>query len=481
MNRLVILGIDALDLKLLDKWKDDLPNFSRIMDQGYCVPLESTQPPDSIPAWVTIYTGMQPWQHGVVDSVDYLDIKGGADAVDTEILKGRTFWDVAGKAGKRVCIVNPLLAYPVWPVNGVMVNGPVFITGDAQTYPGEIASEYRLPELGGMVDFPGKKELAGFIERTSRVTADQSGFGLKLLAREKWDVFFLCLLTLDRILHFLWRYTDRADPTYPGKNPFQDSIKEFFVMLDSLVGEYLAALDEDQVLLIVSDHGHQMRPTRALYVNEILRREGLLKTRNGGVAGISPVALVEKAKTAFLRTMNRLDLEDWVYRIASLIPKDRRKSLKTSSFAVLKEESVAWVSDTGGGTSFGGIEINKGRCQAENMEYEGLRDRLIGLLSGTRDSGGGPIIDWAKRREEVFEGESVEKYPDVVFELKEDYGVDRTLFSGIMGGSTTHKKISGGHSKYGAFMLFNSPEVPSADRLHITEVFDTITGILGLE
>ncbi len=481
MNRLVILGIDALDPALLDKWKDDLPNFSRIMDQGYCVPLESTQPPDSIPAWVTIYTGMQPWEHGVVDSVDYLDIKGGANAVDTEILKGKTFWDVAGKAGKRVCIINPLLAYPVWPVNGVMVNGPVFITGDTQTYPEEIASAYELPELGGMVDFPGKKELAKFIERTRKVTEDQARFGLKLLATEKWDVFFLCLLTLDRVLHFLWRYGDPADPTYPGKNPYENSIKEFFVMLDSLVGEYMAALDKDQVLLIVSDHGHQMRPTRALYINEILRREGLLKTRKGSVAGVSPVALIEKTKIAFLRTMHKLDLEDWVYRIASLIPKERRKSLKTSSFAVLRDESVAWVSDTGGGTSFGGIEISTERCLAEGMEYEGLRDRLIGLLSGTRDSAGDPIIAWAKRREDLFEGKSVEKYPDVVFELREDYGVDRTLFSGITGGSTTHKKISGGHSKYGTFMLFNSPNTPAADQLHITAVFETITGILELE
>jgi hypothetical protein len=117
---------------------------------------------------------MQPWQHGVVDSVDYLDVKGGANAVDTEVLRGKTFWDIAGKAGKRVCIINPLLAYPVWPVNGVMVNGPVFITGDAQAYPEEIASAYRLPELGGMVDFPGKKELAEFIARTRSVTEDQA-------------------------------------------------------------------------------------------------------------------------------------------------------------------------------------------------------------------------------------------------------------------------------------------------------------------
>ncbi len=481
MSRLLILGIDALDPELLEKWKDDLPNFGRIMTEGYYVPLESTQPPDSIPAWVTIYTGMQPWQHGVVDSVDYLDVKGGATAVDTGILKGKTFWDLAGSAGKRVCVINPLLAYPVWPVNGVMVNGPVFITGATQTYPGEIASEYELPELGGMVDFPDRKELAGFIERTRKVTSDQAHFGLKLLAREKWDVFFLCLLTLDRVLHFLWRYTDPADPTYPGRNPYESSIKDFFVMLDSLLGEYLDALDDDQALLIVSDHGHQMRPTRALYVNEVLRREGLLKTRKGAVTGVSHVALVEKAKMAFLRTMHRLDLEDWVYRIAALIPKEKRKSLKTSSFAVLRDKSVAWVSDTGGGTSFGGIEISRERCLAEGMEYEGLRERLIGLLSGTRNSRGEAIVSWARRREDVFEGKNVEKYPDVVFELKEEYGVDRALFCGITGGSTTHKKVSGGHSKYGVFMLFNSPDTPSAEELHITDVFGTITGAIGLE
>jgi len=121
VSKVVILGIDALDAALLKRWRNDLPHFSRIMDEGYFAPLESTMPPDSIPAWVTIYTGMQPWEHGVVDSMDYLDIRKGAQAVDTGTFKGKTFWDKAGEAGKRVCVVNPLLAYPVWPVNGIMV------------------------------------------------------------------------------------------------------------------------------------------------------------------------------------------------------------------------------------------------------------------------------------------------------------------------------------------------------------------------
>jgi predicted AlkP superfamily phosphohydrolase/phosphomutase len=480
LSKLVILGIDALDAALLRRWKADLPNFARIMDKGYFAPLESTQPPDSIPAWVTIYTGMQPWEHGVVDSVDYMDIKGGTRALDTAILKGKTFWDVAGSAGKRVCVINPLLAYPVWPVNGVMVNGPVFITGETQAFPPEIATEYVLPELGGMVDFPGRKDLAGFIERTERVTRDQADFGMKLLALEEWDVFFLCFLTLDRVMHFLWRYSDPDDPTYPGENPYVSAIKDFFVLFDSLVGDFMNRLSPDQALMIVSDHGHGMRPTKALYINELLRKEGLLKTREGKVPGVSPVALIEKTKTAFLRAMHRLDLEDWVYRIAALIPKDKRKSLKTSSYAVIKETSLAWVSDTGGGTSFGGIEINANLCARASADYEPLRDRLIDMLSALEDGSGHRIIDWVKRREEIFEGKNVEKYPDVVFELREDFGVDRTLFSGITGRSTTHKKVSGGHSKYGTFMLFNSGHTPSGQELHITSVFESVQKILGL-
>jgi predicted AlkP superfamily phosphohydrolase/phosphomutase len=480
LSKIVVLGIDALDPVLLERWKADLPNFAKIMDSGYWAPLESTMPPDSIPAWVTIYTGMQPWQHGIVDSMDYLDIKGGGRALDTGVLIGKTFWDIASAAGRRVCVINPLLAYPVWPVNGIMVNGPVFITGEAQAHPPEILERFDIPELGGMTDFPGRKDLTDFLERTDRVTRDQARFGLELLGLEEWDVFFLCFLTLDRVMHFLWRYTDPDDPTYPGPNPLEESIRDFFRMFDSLVGDFLGRLSPEQALLIVSDHGHGMRPVRAFYANEILRCEGLLKTRSGRVAGVSPVALIEKAKNAFLRLMQRLDLEDQVYRIASLIPKAKREELKTSSYAVDRDESAAWVSEVGGGTSFGGIEINRSITGPDEKAYEALRDRLIDLIGSTAERDGSRVAKWVKRREDVFKGRNVEKYPDVVFDLREEFGVDRTVFCGTFGTSATHKKVSGGHSKYGTLMLYRAPSVPADTKPHISSVFDLIKRNLGL-
>ncbi|MFZ1947407.1 MAG: alkaline phosphatase family protein [bacterium] len=479
MARIVVVGIDALDAALLERWKADLPNFSRIMDRGYYAPLESTTPPDSIPAWVTIYTGMQPWEHGILDSMDYLDIRGGRRALDTGFMIGKTFWDRASQRGKRVCVVNPLLAYPVWPVNGIMVNGPVFVSGEAQAYPPEVLGKFKVPELGGMADFPGRKDLAGFLRRTEEVTRDLARYGLELFSLEAWDVFFICFLTLDRVMHFVWRYTDPEDPTYPGRNPLEDSIKRFFLVFDSVVGDYINRLAGDQALLVVSDHGHGMRPPRALFVNEILRREGLIEAAKSRLPLVNTVALTERAKSTFLRTMQRLDLEDMVYRIAALIPKERRKSLKTSAYAITRGASTAWVSDIGGGTSFSGIEIN--REALGGTSYEDLRQRLIAILSAVTDRRGKPIVRWARRREEAFTGPNAAKYPDVVFELTPGYGVDRTLFCGLTGTNSTHKKISGGHSQFGTLLLHNAAYRPASKGFHITGVYDLIGRVAGLE
>jgi predicted AlkP superfamily phosphohydrolase/phosphomutase len=252
-------------------------------------------------------------------------------------------------------------------------------------------------------------------------------------------------------------------------------------MLDSVVGDFLDRLSPEQALLIVSDHGHAMRPVRAFYVNEILRSQGLLKTRSGGVPGVNPVALLEKTKNAFLRVMQKLDLEDQVYRIASLIPKEKRKQIKTSSYAVDTAESTAWVSEVGGGTSFGGIEINRALLGPDEKAYEALRDRLIDLVGSAAERDGTAVARWVKRREDVFTGRNVEKYPDVVFDLREEFGVDRTVFCGTFGTSTTHKKVSGGHSKYGTLMLYRAPSVPVDTEPHISSVFDLIKQNLGLE
>ena len=67
---LIVLGIDALDWGYVDAHRARCPPSPR----GPCSPpLRSIFPPDSIPAWTTIFTGRGPADHGCLDSIDYLD------------------------------------------------------------------------------------------------------------------------------------------------------------------------------------------------------------------------------------------------------------------------------------------------------------------------------------------------------------------------------------------------------------------------
>ena len=60
----------------------------------------------------------------------------------------------------------------------------------------------------------------------------------------------------------------------PG-NPYQDAIPEYYRLLDEQIGSVLELLDDDTIVLVVSDHGAQ-RLDGGFAINEWLIREGLL-------------------------------------------------------------------------------------------------------------------------------------------------------------------------------------------------------------
>lgn len=66
-GKVVVLGVDALDKRLMDQWQQagDLPNFSKLAQQGHYGALESAYPPMSPVAWSTMTTGLNPGKTGI--------------------------------------------------------------------------------------------------------------------------------------------------------------------------------------------------------------------------------------------------------------------------------------------------------------------------------------------------------------------------------------------------------------------------------
>jgi predicted AlkP superfamily phosphohydrolase/phosphomutase len=70
-HKVIVLGIDGLDPKLLHQYIQDgrMPNFQRLERQGSFHELGTSIPPQSPVAWSNVITGMNPGGHGIFDFI----------------------------------------------------------------------------------------------------------------------------------------------------------------------------------------------------------------------------------------------------------------------------------------------------------------------------------------------------------------------------------------------------------------------------
>ena len=85
----------------------------------------------------------------------------------------------------------------------------------------------------------------------------------------------------DRIQHMFWRH---VDPTHPAREqqpaPAGDAIRDLYRHNDALVGRVRAQLRDDDVLMVISDHGFSSF-RRGVNLNQWLLREGYLTLKPG--------------------------------------------------------------------------------------------------------------------------------------------------------------------------------------------------------
>ena len=476
-RKVVMLGFDGMDFDLTKSLIDQgkLPNLAKLADDGAFSPLLSVFPPDSIPSWITTYTGLDPSEHGVLEHFNYLLDDKGDIKIDTSVFHEKTFWDrIGNETNTEVCVINPFMAYPVWNVNGVMVNGPSFIKGPIQTSDDTYTENIEIPgSIGGIEDLPSRSTIKPFYDKTISDTEEQAAFGLDLLKKKSPGFFFQTFLTTDRLQHHLWRYCDKTDPTYPGRNEVETGVDDFFKLVDDIVGQFMAELNNNDILLIMSDHGHGMRCTHTFNINELFRRKGYLKSA-GGDKKFNKKILLEKLKNRVLKFMNDHDLEEYMAKIAKWVP--NAKALKKGSHITNYKDSMAYASDFAGVNPFGGICINK-----ENVDdYDAFRIQLMTELQECQYEGK-PIFTWMKHREELYQGKHIDRYPDILFEMIPELGSGMSMHTDLFTVNPTHKKVSGGHKKNGIFFV-NKSERWDIDKnaCKITNMFETLISLYGL-
>lgn len=485
MTRVMVIGIDAMDADLLARFAAELPNLSRLKSQNPRLSLTSTYPPDTPTAWASAYTGLNPAQHGIVYFVDPLDKVSILASMDlsSDSIRGKTFWDIAGSQGKRVCILLPFLGYPVWPVNGIMVGrstnrynkGPL-----VDCWPHSLAEEEDFSGLRPIFSIPHRKHYPSYIDAYRKLLKAEMEFGLKMIRRERWDIFFLYSSALDWLGHNLWSYLDETDPAYPGKNKYQGILLEFYKLYDSMVGELMEASGKDATTIVFSDHGFAQRPSRLLNVNELLRREGLLVPRAGSnMRGVfNPVEIAKKMAVSFV---NRYGAGAWTMWLVHHLPGLRRQF--TVPQTIDWDRTCAYVSDLSGikAYSYGGIIIAADKLKGRS--YEDTRTRLIEMLSAFKEpESGQQLVEWARRREDLYAGPYLKKYPDIVLQLRRDYGVGWSVGGELVTSSPTHNIQPGTHRADSAALLVSDSGGATVIRkdLCLMDIAPTVLGLQGI-
>ncbi len=145
-QKLVVLGFDGMEPKLVRKWMAEgkLPNMQKLAGRGGLYPLETTHSPESPTAWASFATGANAGKHNIYDFLirdtntympdlgmvhrepprflfNYLPI---AAPKLTSLRGGTSFWVTAGQAGVRSSVLTVPVTFPAENVpNGELLSG----------------------------------------------------------------------------------------------------------------------------------------------------------------------------------------------------------------------------------------------------------------------------------------------------------------------------------------------------------------------
>ncbi|MFQ5456095.1 MAG: alkaline phosphatase family protein [Nitrospirota bacterium] len=282
-KKVLIIGLDCAAPELIfERWSDDMPALRKLMENGIYGRLKSTIPPITCPAWTSMMTSKDPGTLGVYGfrnrgNYSYDNLK----FVNSRMVVDDTLWDILLREGKQSIVVGVPQTYPPKPINGNMIT--CFLTpgpNSQYTYPLSLKGE--IENLVGEYSF----DVASFrtddkdflIRQIYEMTEKRFKVHKWLMKDKEWDFFIFVEMGIDRIHHGLWKYFDKGHRKYSPGSKYENAIRDYYIYMDRKINELLSIVDEDTVVMVVSDHGAQ-KMDGGICINEWLIREGYLKLK----------------------------------------------------------------------------------------------------------------------------------------------------------------------------------------------------------
>lgn len=230
-----------------------------------------------------------------------------------------------------------------------------------------------------------------FLEDLFEDMEKQTEMTLRELKTDPADLTISIYTATDSVSHMFYRLIDPEHPRYEAELAARhgDAILRVYSKMDEIIGRVLSAIDEQTVLLVVSDHGfHTWR--KEFNTNTWLVRNGFMALKG-------------------MESDPKLKMLDDLFSQGSFFP------------------NVDWSRTKAYSLGLGQIYINlRGREKhgtvAPGQEYERLRDEIAEKLLSFRDPDTGEtVVQGVYKREAIFKGPYVDRAGDLQLSFKAGY------------------------------------------------------------
>lgn len=407
-NKNVIIGIDGVPHNLIEEFsnKEIMPNFAKLRDEGTLKKMNSSIPAISSTSWGTIITGKNAGEHGVYGFTDVIQGTYTLSFSNFHTFKKPAFWHSNG--GKYV-ILNVPTTYPAQKLDGCHISGFVSPNMEKAVYPKSLLN--KIKEFNYKIDVDSEKghksERLLFKELEETLEARINTYRY-LWNKYNWETFMLVFTGSDRLEHFLWdAYQDPA-------HEYHDKFLDFFKRIDEIIGEIDEKTNEDDTLLMLSDHGME-RVKFNVNLNAYLKEKGYLKLSDDEKK--KKYNKIEEGTKAFALEHGRIYLNNKEKYPKGCITKEERENLIEELKDVFK-----------------------------NLEKDGEK-----------------VIDEIFEKEKIYKGGQIKKAPDLVLVPNSGYNLRGKLTEKLFEKSP----LTGMHNReafiYGKGNGLKVPKQPSVE------------------
>ena len=419
--RVLVVGIDAGDADLIDRWLDAgmLPELAPVVASAARVRLAN--PLDTLPGgiWPELMTGRPSGELGLfyhplqLHTGEARPRRVAEDEVDP-----RAFWTAASEAGARVAVLDVPQAAVARGLNGVHVIewGPHDSTFDPASEPRGLLGELRarhgdhpVPDCDAHDASEGRYE--DLLARLVAGARKKTNLLLDVLGRERWDLFACAYSETHCGGHQFWHFQDPASPRHPPRAPasLRAAVATVYRAVTAGVARLAEAAGPDATVLVVASHGMGLYTGGPQLLTDALVRLGMLHGSERRLRARLPYAFVRGFRAAVPVAWRRR-----LHAAMEQLPQPL-ESAATRAVAVENNRCGAIRLNLRGREPFGSV--------APGREADELVAELRHELGALRDPASGePIVVSVKTAGEALGLDRHPDVPDVIVVFRDDIG-----------------------------------------------------------